>query len=112
MWHVDRHKQLDRALDELASWNERGCSPRTRCPWWESDVAAVVGSGASPVVYHLGIDSPQATPESSAMMRDEKSAQERRARVDTWIADYDAARARAIRWLGDRYLLARPINRL
>jgi hypothetical protein len=24
--------------------------------------------------------------------------------------DYSAARAQAIRWLGDRYLLARPIN--
>ena len=29
----------------------------------------------------------------------------------TWIVDYSAARAHAIRWLGDRYLLARPINR-
>jgi hypothetical protein len=28
-----------------------------------------------------------------------------------WVVDYDAARAQAIRWLGDRYLLARPINR-
>jgi len=28
-----------------------------------------------------------------------------------WAVDYSAARARAIRWLGDRYLLARPINR-
>jgi hypothetical protein len=27
------------------------------------------------------------------------------------IVDYSAARAHAIRWLGDRYLLARPINR-
>jgi len=27
-----------------------------------------------------------------------------------WIVDYSVARARAIRWLGDRYLLARPIN--
>jgi hypothetical protein len=27
-----------------------------------------------------------------------------------WIVDYSAARARAIKWLGDRYLLARPIN--
>ena len=25
--------------------------------------------------------------------------------------DYSAARAQAIRWLGDRYLLAKPINR-
>ena len=28
----------------------------------------------------------------------------------SWIVDYSAARARAIEWLGDRYLLARPIN--
>jgi hypothetical protein len=28
-----------------------------------------------------------------------------------WVVDYSAARANAIRWLGDRYLLARPINR-
>ena len=28
----------------------------------------------------------------------------------TWVVDYSAARARAIEWLGDRYLLARPIN--
>ena len=28
----------------------------------------------------------------------------------TWIVDYSAARARAIQWLGDRYLLAKPIN--
>jgi hypothetical protein len=31
-------------------------------------------------------------------------------RQRTWIVDYSAARARAIDWLGDRYLLARPIN--
>jgi hypothetical protein len=31
--------------------------------------------------------------------------------ADTWVVDYDAARAQAIRWLGDRYLLAHPINR-
>ena len=30
--------------------------------------------------------------------------------VQTWVADYSAARARAIEWLGDRYLLAKPIN--
>lgn len=29
----------------------------------------------------------------------------------SWLVDYSAARARAIEWLGDRYLLARPINR-
>jgi len=32
------------------------------------------------------------------------------AEVETWVVDYSAARARAIEWLGDRYLLARPIN--
>jgi hypothetical protein len=26
------------------------------------------------------------------------------------VVDYSAARERAIRWLGDRYLLAKPIN--
>jgi hypothetical protein len=30
--------------------------------------------------------------------------------VETWVVDYSAARARAIKWLGDRYLLAKPIN--
>jgi hypothetical protein len=28
-----------------------------------------------------------------------------------WLVDYSAARTRAIEWLGDRYLLAKPINR-
>lgn len=32
-------------------------------------------------------------------------------RVRSWIVDYGAARAKAIEWLGDRYLLAKPINR-
>lgn len=32
-------------------------------------------------------------------------------RARGWIVDYSAARARAIEWLGDRYLLARPVNR-
>lgn len=31
-------------------------------------------------------------------------------RQRTWIVDYSAARARAIEWLGERYLLAKPIN--
>jgi len=31
-------------------------------------------------------------------------------RQRSWTVDYSAARARAIDWLGDRYLLARPIN--
>ena len=30
--------------------------------------------------------------------------------ASTWVVDYSDARAHAIRWLGDRYLLARPIN--
>lgn len=41
-------------------------------------------------------------------MRQTDSAQ----RARSWIVDYSAARAKAIEWLGDRYLLARPINRL
>jgi len=28
-----------------------------------------------------------------------------------WVVDYSAARARAIAWLGDRYLLAKPVKR-
>jgi|HubBroStandDraft_5_1064220.scaffolds.fasta_scaffold65493_2 hypothetical protein len=28
-----------------------------------------------------------------------------------WLVDYSAARAKAVERLGDRYLLARPINR-
>ena len=32
-------------------------------------------------------------------------------RARTWVVDYSAARARAIEWLGDRYLLAKPVNR-
>jgi hypothetical protein len=31
-------------------------------------------------------------------------------RARSWVVDYSAARARAIKWLGDRYLLAKPIN--
>ena len=30
--------------------------------------------------------------------------------AEAWIVDYSAAREEAIRWLGDRYLLARPVN--
>lgn len=29
----------------------------------------------------------------------------------SWVVDYSAARAKAIEWLGERYLLARPVNR-
>lgn len=31
-------------------------------------------------------------------------------RAQGWVVDYSAARMRAISWLGDRYLLAKPIN--
>jgi hypothetical protein len=31
-------------------------------------------------------------------------------RAQSWVVDYSAARTRAIRWLGERYLLAKPIN--
>jgi len=31
-------------------------------------------------------------------------------RAQAWVVDYSAARTHAIRWLGDRYLLAAPIN--
>jgi hypothetical protein len=31
-------------------------------------------------------------------------------RAQAWVVDYSAARKQAIRWLGDRYLLAKPIN--
>src|SRR5258708_30713713 len=31
-------------------------------------------------------------------------------RAQAWVVDYSAARMQAIRWLGNRYLLARPIN--
>lgn len=40
-------------------------------------------------------------------MRRTESAQ----RAQIRVVDYSAARAKAIAWLGDRYLLARPINR-
>jgi hypothetical protein len=33
-----------------------------------------------------------------------------RERAQAWVVDYSAARKQAIKWLGDRYLLARPIN--
>lgn len=32
-------------------------------------------------------------------------------RMSAWVVDYSAARARAIAWLGDRYLLAKPVKR-
>jgi hypothetical protein len=34
------------------------------------------------------------------------------ARARGWIVDYSTARTRAIEWLGDRYLLAKPVNRI
>jgi hypothetical protein len=32
-------------------------------------------------------------------------------RARSWVVDYSAARTKAIEWLGDRYLLAKPVNR-
>ena len=32
-------------------------------------------------------------------------------RLQPHVVDYSAARAKAIEWLGDRYLLAKPVNR-
>jgi hypothetical protein len=40
-------------------------------------------------------------------MRETDSAE----RARSWVVDYSAARAKAIEWLGDRYLLAKPVNR-
>jgi hypothetical protein len=34
-----------------------------------------------------------------------------RRKADAWVVDYTAARERAIRWLGDQYLLATPVRR-
>ncbi len=33
-------------------------------------------------------------------------------RARSWVVDYSAARAKALDWLGDRYLLAKPVNRI
>ena len=38
------------------------------------------------------------------------NAMKRRSEPKAWVVDYSAARAHAISWLGDRYLLAKPIN--
>jgi hypothetical protein len=40
-------------------------------------------------------------------MRDTDSAE----RAHSRVVDYSAARAKAIEWLGDRYLLAIPVKR-
>lgn len=32
-------------------------------------------------------------------------------RMSAWVVDYSAARAKAIAWLGSRYLLATPVTR-
>lgn len=41
---------------------------------------------------------------------DSRADMRRKQPAPSWVVDYSAARAHAIRWLGDRYLLARPIN--
>ncbi len=43
--------------------------------------------------------------------RTSEQATAEKPQADTREVDYGAARARAISWLGDRYLLAKPINR-
>jgi hypothetical protein len=52
---------------------------------------------------------PNQTPSTGEIyvMRRSESAE----RVRISVVDYSAARAKAIEWLGDRYLLAKPINR-
>jgi hypothetical protein len=45
------------------------------------------------------------------MSRTGESTSHGRLQASRWVADYDLARERAIRWLGERYLLAYPINR-
>ena len=34
-----------------------------------------------------------------------------RAHATAWVVDYSAARAKALAWLGNRYLLAQPVQR-
>jgi hypothetical protein len=45
------------------------------------------------------------------MRRTGEPTQESRREASHWVVDYGVARERAIRWLGERYLLAHPINR-
>ncbi len=48
---------------------------------------------------------------SQSRPRESASQNEGADRSKPYVVDYSAARAKAIEWLGDRYLLARPINR-
>lgn len=45
------------------------------------------------------------------MMRQTDALSRIRARATAWVVDYSAARAKALAWLGDRYLLAQPVPR-
>jgi hypothetical protein len=64
---------------------------------------AAFGGGALFTCGHA----PRLSSEEGFAMRSTNDGEKGRA----WLADYSEARARAIEWLGDRYLLARPINR-
>lgn len=44
-------------------------------------------------------------------MRQTDELERIRTLADTWVVDYSAARAKALAWLGDRYLLAQPVRR-
>ena len=44
-------------------------------------------------------------------MKDTDSLERIRAHASTWVVDYSAARAKALAWLGNRYLLAQPVPR-
>ena len=57
------------------------------------------GSGGCPQYGQVGM------PGKAAMKRTITGE-----RARSWVVDYSAARARAIEWLGERYLLAKPIN--
>jgi hypothetical protein len=44
-------------------------------------------------------------------MRDTDTLERIRAHASAWVVDYSAARAKALAWLGNRYLLAQPVRR-
>jgi len=64
--------------------------------------AITAGLVAAPVIVSLGFKYHR------VRLRTRKPAS---AETTPHVVDYSAARAKAIAWLGDRYLLAKPINR-
>lgn len=44
-------------------------------------------------------------------MRQTDELERIRTLASAWVVDYSAARAKALAWLGDRYLLAQPVRR-